>query len=68
MRKLIALLKIGVPIGIGIYLVRYFITGLTPMEIAQVKASFVEADYLWVCLGLFISFLSHLSRASDGCF
>ncbi|NND04948.1 MAG: flippase-like domain-containing protein [Saprospiraceae bacterium] len=63
MRKLIALLKVGVPIGIGIYLVWYFISGLTPLEISQVKASFVEADYFWVILGLLVSFLSHLSRA-----
>lgn len=56
-------LKIIVPIGIGVYLSWYFISGLTDQEIEQTKHAFYEADYLWVSLGILIAFLSHLSRA-----
>lgn len=61
--KLIKVLKIVLPLGIGVYLSWYFISGLTDEEITQTKNAFIEADYFWVILSLVTAFLSHLSRA-----
>ena len=61
--SVIKLLKIVVPISIGIYLTWYFLSGLDAIQIQEAKDTFVRADYRWVFLGLLIAFLSHLSRA-----
>ncbi len=62
-KAIIKILKIVIPIFIGIYLTWYFFSGLTDEEIQQTKDAFFEANYFWVLLGLFVSWLSHLSRA-----
>ncbi len=56
-------MKIVLPIGIGVYLTWYFLSGLTKEEVQQTKDSFVDANYFWVILSLILMFLSHLSRA-----
>lgn len=61
--NLIKILKIVVPIGIGLYLTWYFIAGLSSKDINDIKTSFREANYFWVALSLVLAFLSHLSRA-----
>ena len=61
--QLIKILKIVVPIGIGLYLTWYFIDGLSEKDIQDIKDSFREADYFWVALSLILMFLSHFSRA-----
>lgn len=61
--QLIKILKIVVPIGIGVYLTWYFFNGLTEEQLNQTKNAFFDANYFWVITGLFIAFLSHLSRA-----
>ena len=61
--QLIKILKIVVPIGIGLYLTWYFLAGLSEKEIQEIKNSFSEANYFWVVLSLILAFLSHLSRA-----
>ncbi|MDN5211252.1 lysylphosphatidylglycerol synthase transmembrane domain-containing protein [Fulvivirgaceae bacterium BMA12] len=63
MKKILKILKIIVPIGIGIYLTWFFFHDLTKTEISQVKRSFLSANYLWVILSLIVTFLSHLVRA-----
>lgn len=60
---IIKILKLLVPIGIGLYLTWYFLTGLTDLEIEQTKTAFYEANYFWVVLSLVLAFLSHFSRA-----
>ncbi|HIP31589.1 MAG TPA: flippase-like domain-containing protein [Crocinitomicaceae bacterium] len=60
---LIKILKIIVPIGIGVYLTWYFFNGLTDHQLDQTKNAFFDANYFWVFLGLFTAVLSHLSRA-----
>ena len=62
-QNLLKTLKIIVPIAIGVYLTWYFFSGLTNDEIAQVKNSFLNANYFWVVLGLIVAVLSHVSRA-----
>lgn len=61
--QIIKILKIVVPIAIGLYLTWYFIDGMSEKDIQDIKKSFREADYLWVVIGLIVMFLSHLSRA-----
>lgn len=61
--KLIKILKIALPIGVGLYLTWYFISGLSEKDIQDIKDSFKEANYFWVVLSLILAFLSHFSRA-----
>ncbi len=61
--RIIKILKIVVPIGIGLYLTWYFIDGMSEKDVEDVKNAFREADYAWVALSLVIMFLSHFSRA-----
>jgi glycosyltransferase 2 family protein len=61
--RIIKLLKLFVPIAIGVYLTWYFFSGMTDEEIQKTKDAFFEANYLWVALGVFVALLSHLSRA-----
>ncbi len=61
--QLIKILKIVIPIGIGVYLTWYFFNGLTDHQLNQTKYAFFDANYFWVFLGLFTAVLSHLSRA-----
>ncbi len=61
--QLIKILKIVVPIGIGLYLTWYFIAGLSEKDIQDIKNSFRDANYFWVALSLLLAFLSHFSRA-----
>lgn len=64
MKKLaIKILKIGLPIAIGIYLSWYFFSGLTDKQLDQTKDAFYNANYFWIFLSLFISLLSHISRS-----
>lgn len=56
-------LKIVVPIGIGVYLTWYFLSGLSEEEVQQSKDAFFEANYFWIALSLILAFLGHLSRA-----
>jgi len=61
--QLIKILKIVVPIGIGVYLTWYFLKGLSEEQANQAKDAFFEANYFWVFLGLATAVLSHVSRA-----
>lgn len=59
----IKILKIGLPIAIGVYLSWYFFSGLTNKQIDQTKDALYNANYFWIFLSLFVSLLSHLSRS-----
>lgn len=61
--KLIKILKLVVPIGIGVYLTWYFLSGLTTEELQQTENAFFEANYFWIVLSLIMALLSHFSRA-----
>lgn len=61
--QLIKVLKIVVPLGIGVYLTWYFFSGMSDVDIQQTKNAFFEADYFWIILSLIAAFLGHLSRA-----
>ncbi len=61
--QIVKILKIVIPISIGVYLTWYFFSGLTERQIEQAKDAFFEANYFWVLLGLLVAILSHVSRA-----
>ena len=61
--RVVKILKIILPLGIGVYLTWYFLSGLTDRDLQQTKDAFFNANYFWIFLSLLISFLGHLSRA-----
>ena len=62
-KALISALKIGIPLGLGAYLVWFFFDTLTHDEIEQIKIAVVQANYWWVLLAIIPATLSHVSRA-----
>lgn len=61
--QLIKILKIVVPIGIGIYLTWYFFSGMSDEEVQDTKNAFFDANYFWIALSLLIAWSGHISRA-----
>lgn len=62
-KNLIKILKIILPLGIGIYLTWYFYSNLSPEGKAGIPKAFDEANYFWVFLSLVTAWLGHMSRA-----
>jgi hypothetical protein len=64
LKKTIAtILKIVIPLGIGIYLTWYFISKLSDTELENLKDAFLSANYTYMLLGMLIMLISHISRA-----
>lgn len=61
--KLISILKVIVPLGVGIYVVWYQFNQLTNEQLVQIEDSFASANYFWVGLSVLFGLLSHMSRA-----
>ena len=59
----ISVLKIGVPLGLGVYLVWYFFDTLTEEQKEQIANSIAQANYWWVGVAVIPAVLSHISRA-----
>ncbi len=51
------------PIALGVFLIWYSISQLTPEDIEAIKNSFKTANYWWVFLSLVFGIISHFSRA-----
>ena len=56
-------LKIALPIGLGVALVAYSYLITSPEDRTQIAKYIKEANVFWILLSLGIGFLSHLSRA-----
>ncbi|NLP57249.1 lysylphosphatidylglycerol synthase transmembrane domain-containing protein [Lutibacter sp. B1] len=54
---------ITLPIALGVFLIWYSFSRLTPSDIQSIKESFKTANYWWVAVSLLFGILSHLSRA-----
>ncbi|MBD79332.1 MAG: TIGR00374 family protein [Crocinitomicaceae bacterium] len=64
MKKRIAgLLKVIIPLGLGVFLIWYFLQTLSPQDKTDIVASFKEANYSWILFSLVFAVLSHVSRA-----
>jgi uncharacterized protein (TIRG00374 family) len=62
-KTLINILKIVLPLGIGVYLTWFFISNMSEEELTSLKEAFIKADYLYLFYGLIIMLLSHMSRS-----
>ena len=62
-KTLINILKIVIPLGIGVYLTWFFISNMSENELDSLKEAFIKADYIYLFYGLIIMLLSHMSRA-----
>ncbi|MCG2429910.1 lysylphosphatidylglycerol synthase transmembrane domain-containing protein [Aequorivita xiaoshiensis] len=56
-------MKISIPLGLGVFLIWYIYQSFTPTQIAETKKYFADANYGFVLLSVFLSVLSHFSRA-----
>ena len=61
--KLIKILKIFLPIAIGVYLTWYFVSNSTLTEKEYFLQSLSEVNYGWILVAIIIAFFAHLSRA-----
>ena len=61
--KLIGLLKIVIPLGLGVFLIWYFLQSLTEQDKIDIVNSFRSANYGWILFSLVFAILSHVSRA-----
>ncbi len=62
-KSIIKILKIAIPLGIGIFLIYYAYSKFSPQQLKEISFYFREADYTIVGLSVFFSLLSHISRA-----
>jgi len=62
-KKIKKLSFIILPIALGVFLIWYSISKLSPSDIQSIKLSFKTANYWWVAVSLLCGILSHLSRA-----
>ena len=62
-KSLISILKIGLPLGLGIFLVWYVFSKLTPSDIEDIKNAFANTNYFWIGVSVVLAVLSHVSRA-----
>ena len=62
-QKVINVLKIVLPVGLGIYLIWYFNKQMTPEDKEYLTQSFRDANYWWIALSMVCGFLGILSRA-----
>lgn len=53
----------ALPIALGVFLIWYSLSKLTPEDIESIQRSFKTANYWWVGFSLVLGVLSHLSRA-----
>ena len=60
MKKLGSIIKIGLPLLLGVILVWY---SLSKISIPELLQYFKKADYAWIVLGVSFGVLSHISRA-----
>lgn len=63
MKRIINLVKIILPLGLGILLVWYFVKDLSEEDKSQIMNSFSRANYGWILFSLVFAVFSHLSRA-----
>jgi hypothetical protein len=56
-------LSLTIPLFIGLGIIYYQYTTLTPEELEKIKISFIKADYFYIYLSLFIALFGYWSRA-----
>jgi uncharacterized protein (TIRG00374 family) len=61
--KLINVLKIFIPLGLGVFLIWLSFRKLTPDDFNSIKEAFRHANYFWIFISILLAILSHMSRA-----
>ncbi len=56
-------MKIAIPLGLGLFLIYYSYSRFTDRQLDEIGFYFSKANYTIVALSVFLSFLSHVSRA-----
>lgn len=51
------------PIALGVFLIWLPLSKLSSSDFVTIKNAFINANYYWILLALFLGFLSHASRA-----
>lgn len=62
-KAIIGILKVGVPLAIGVWLVFYFYNALDPSQKAEMFDAFRRADLRWMALATLVGWLAHVSRS-----
>lgn len=62
-KKLIRILKIIIPLFLGIFLIWYSLKSSTPQERENLWQSIVEANKFWILVSFILGTISHFSRA-----
>ncbi len=62
-KVIINLLKMAVPIALGVWLVLYFYRQLDETQRAELFDAFGRANWWWLLLSIFLGWSSHMSRA-----
>ncbi|MCH4822194.1 flippase-like domain-containing protein [Gramella lutea] len=62
-KKLIRILKISIPLFLGIFLVWYSLKSSTPAERQKLWESILDANKFWIAVSFFLGTVSHFSRA-----
>lgn len=62
-RKLIRILKISIPLTLGIFLIWYSLNSSTPQEREQLWQSILDANKFWILVSFILGTISHFSRA-----
>ena len=62
-KKIGSVLKVIIPLGLGVFLIWYYAQQLSDKDIEDIIASFQRANYAWIAFSLVFAVLSHLSRA-----
>lgn len=62
-KRFISVLKIIIPLGIGVYLLWLFYTAMDPATKGIFYKAIKEANYFWIAFSMVLGFLSHLTRA-----
>lgn len=62
-KAVINILKVGVPLAIGVWLVFYFYDALDEQQRAELFAAFRQADLRWLAVATVVGWLSHVARS-----
>lgn len=62
-KALFSVLKVAVPIALGVWLVVYSYTQLDAKQRTELFDAFAQADLRWLTIGTVLGWLSHVSRA-----
>lgn len=61
--KVIKILKIVLPFGLGVFLIWYFLSKATPEYREKLLDSIINVDPFWVAVSVTLGIISHISRA-----